>query len=207
MTKDEYEEALGFFKEVIEADPESPAAYYCAGCIYQDMNREDEAVESFEKVLELDENYRNTLHKLFVIYRRRYQNKNRKADYEKALHYVNKDIEYSEDNDPYFYRALIYDDAMAPAHNLALRELYNKYSDRGFEVYQISLDANEHFWKTSADKLPWICVRDANGQYSKFVSLYNVTALPSIFLMGRDNELKARGENVENIEEAIVKLL
>ena len=108
----EYEEALGFFKEVIEADPESPAAYYCAGCIYQDMNREDEAVESFEKVLELDENYRNTLHKLFVIYRRRYQNKNRKADYEKALHYVNKDIEYSEDNDPYFYRALIYDDAM-----------------------------------------------------------------------------------------------
>lgn len=102
---------------------------------------------------------------------------------------------------------MIYDDAMAPAHNLALRELYNKYSDRGFEVYQISLDANEHFWKTSADKLPWICVRDANGQYSKFVSLYNVTALPSIFLMGRDNELKARGENVENIEEAIVKLL
>ena len=102
---------------------------------------------------------------------------------------------------------MIYDDAMAPAHNLALRELYNKYSDRGFEVYQISLDANEHFWKTSADKLPWICVRDANGQYSKFVFLYNVTALPSIFLMGRDNELKARGENVENIEEAIVKLL
>lgn len=102
---------------------------------------------------------------------------------------------------------MVYNNTVSPAHNLALRELYNKYHDRGFEIYQISLDANEHFWKTSVDNLPWICVRDANGEYSKYVSLYNVTALPSIFLMGRDNELKARGENVENIEEAIVKLL
>ena len=101
----------------------------------------------------------------------------------------------------------VYDDAMSPAHNLALRELYNKYHEKGFEIYQISLDANEHFWKTSADNLPWICVRDANGAYSKFVSLYNVQRLPSIFLMGRDNELKARGENVENIEKAIAGLL
>lgn len=120
----EYEEALHFFEEVIEADPESPAAYYCAGCIYQDMNREEDAVVKFKKVLELNENYRNTLHKLFVIYRRRYGQKNRRADYEEALYYANKDIEYSEDNDPYFYRALIYDDAMEI--DLALKD-YEEY--------------------------------------------------------------------------------
>lgn len=108
----QYEEALGFFGEVIEADPESPAAYYCVGCIYQDMGREEEAVVSFEKVLELNQNYRNTLDKLFRIYRKRYGQKNRRADYEKALYYVNKNIEISEDNDPYFERALLYDDAM-----------------------------------------------------------------------------------------------
>ena len=109
---EQYEEALGFFGEVIEADPEGPAAHYCVGCIYQDMNREEDAIESFEKVLELNENYRNTLDKLFRIYRKRYGQKNRRADYEKALYYVNKNIEISEDNDPYFERALLYDDAM-----------------------------------------------------------------------------------------------
>lgn len=108
----EYEEALKYFGEVTDADPDGPAAYYCIGCIYQDMNREEEAIQNFEKVLQMDMRYRNTLDKLFRIYRRRYQSKNRRADYEKALYYVNKNIELSEDNDPYFERALIYDDAM-----------------------------------------------------------------------------------------------
>ena len=53
----------------------------------------------------------------------------------------------------------VYNHVQAAAHNLALRELYNKYHDKGLEIYQISLDTDEHFWKTSADNLPWICVR------------------------------------------------
>ena len=53
---------------------------------------------------------------------------------------------------------------------------------RGLEVYQISLDADEHFWKTSADNLPWICVRDPQGVYSTYLSLYGVTGLPATFL-------------------------
>ena len=101
----------------------------------------------------------------------------------------------------------VYNNAMSAAHNLALRELYNKYHDRGLEIYQISLDADEHFWKTSADNLPWICVRDENGSSSRYVSLYNVTQLPSIFLVDRNNALNARGENIEDLEKAIQKLL
>ena len=76
----------------------------------------------------------------------------------------------------------VYNNAMSAAHNLALRELYNKYASQGLEIYQISLDADEHFWKTSSDNLPWICVRDANGAYSQYVTLYSVTNLPAVFL-------------------------
>lgn len=101
----------------------------------------------------------------------------------------------------------IYSNAMSAAHNMAIREVYDKYHAQGLEVYQISLDPDEHFWKTSADNLPWICVRDASGAYSKYVTLYNVTKLPSIFLINRDNELSARGEDVEDIEAAIRKML
>ena len=77
------------------------------------------------------------------------------------------------------------------AHNLMLRELYNTYASKGLEIYQVSLDADEHYWKTSASNLPWICVRDGNGVYSTNVAIYNVRQVPSVFLINRDNELKA----------------
>ncbi len=101
----------------------------------------------------------------------------------------------------------VYNNAMSSAHNLALRELYGKYQSKGLEIYQISLDSDEHFWKTSADNLPWICVRDAAGPYSQYVSIYGVAGLPSVFLVGRDNVLKLRGENIEDLEAEIRKLL
>ena len=101
----------------------------------------------------------------------------------------------------------VYNNVMSPDHNLALREVYDKYHAKGLEIYQISLDADEHFWKTSADNLPWICVRDANGPYSQYVQLYSVGNLPSAFLVGRDNVLKMRGENIKDLDAELRKLL
>jgi len=100
-----------------------------------------------------------------------------------------------------------YSNSMSVAHNMALRELYAKYQAQGLEIYQISLDVDEHFWKTSADNLPWICVRDANGPYSQYVTLYGVAGVPSVFLVDRNNELKLRGENIKDLEAEIRKLL
>ena len=101
----------------------------------------------------------------------------------------------------------VYNHVQAATHNLALRELYNKYHEKGLEIYQISLDADEHFWKTSADNLPWVCVRDANGVYSQYVTLYSVKNIPAAFLIGRDNVLKARVETVPDLEAAVKNLL
>ena len=101
----------------------------------------------------------------------------------------------------------VYNNVLSADHNLALRELYNKFHDKGLEIYQVSLDADEHFWKTSADNLPWICVRDAAGPYSQYVSLYGIASLPSAFLVNRDNDFCARGENVVDMEAEIRKLL
>ena len=101
----------------------------------------------------------------------------------------------------------VYNHVQAATHNLALRELYNKYHEKGLEIYQVSLDADEHFWKTSADNLPWVCVRDANGVYSQYVTLYSVKNIPAAFLIGRDNVLKARVETVPDLEAAVKNLL
>lgn len=100
-----------------------------------------------------------------------------------------------------------YGSADSGARNLALRELYNKYAAQGLEIYQISLDTDEHYWKTAADNLPWICVRDPQGPYSTFVRLYGIQQLPTAFLVNRNNELKMRLDEKTDVEEAIKKLL
>ena len=100
-----------------------------------------------------------------------------------------------------------YQSEYAPARNLALRELYDKYGPQGFEIYQISLDADVHYWKTVCDNLPWICVRDPQGPYSSYVNIYGVTELPTVFILNRDNEISVRiGEGMK-IEDEIKKRL
>ena len=48
----------------------------------------------------------------------------------------------------------------SPARIMKLREVYNKYHAQGLEIYQVSLDPDEHFWKQQTAALPWISVRD-----------------------------------------------
>lgn len=101
----------------------------------------------------------------------------------------------------------VYAAAESGARNLVLRDLYRKYASRGLEIYQISLDSDEHFWKTSADNLPWVCVRDPQGAYSTSARLYGVNQLPASFLVNRRNELSLRLDAKTDLEEAINKLL
>lgn len=101
----------------------------------------------------------------------------------------------------------IYQSAVSPTHNYMLRDLYDKYAAQGLEIYQVSLDADEHYWKTTADNLPWICVRDANGIYSSVAAAYNVKSVPAIFLINKKSELSARGDTVKDLEAAVKALL
>ena len=95
----------------------------------------------------------------------------------------------------------------SPQRILMLRELYNKYHDRGFEIYQVSLDENEHFWKQQTQALPWICVRDGDGLESRRLAAYNVGVLPEFFLIDRSNTLAGRSSQLGDIDAAIQKLL
>ena len=101
----------------------------------------------------------------------------------------------------------IYQSAVSASHNYMLRDLYDKYASAGLEIYQVSMDADEHYWKTTADNLPWICVRDANGIYSSYASAYNVQNIPTLYLINRNNELNLRGEAIKDLEAEVKKLL
>lgn len=93
------------------------------------------------------------------------------------------------------------------ARTLEMRELYQKYEYLGFEIYQVSFDVDEHFWKTGALNLPWICVRDANYTNSPYARMYNVRALPSYFLIDREGHLVGREETLQDLDTEIGKLV
>lgn len=101
----------------------------------------------------------------------------------------------------------VYQTAISTTHNFWLNDLYDKYAAKGLEIYQVSLDADEHYWKTVAGNLPWIGVRDPNGIYSSFAAIYSVQEVPAYFLINRNNELSVRGENIKDIDATIKRLL
>jgi peroxiredoxin len=90
---------------------------------------------------------------------------------------------------------------------MMLRDLYNKYHAQGLQIYQVSFDSNEHFWKTQTAALPWICVRDNKGLQSEYLLRYFVQQLPSYFLIDRTNSLYKRGEQIDDVEAEIKTLL
>lgn len=93
------------------------------------------------------------------------------------------------------------------ARIMKLRELYNKYHAQGFEIYQVSLDPDEHFWKESVAALPWVSVRDAGGLNAESASQYNVQVVPTFFLIDKNNVLQKRDVQVKDLDAEIKALL
>jgi len=86
----------------------------------------------------------------------------------------------------------------------SLRDLHTKYSRRGFEIFQISLDRNRLFWENSVGNIPWIAVRDENGL---FAQRYNISRIPTTFLMDREMNIVARDLTFGELDREIDRLL
>ena len=102
---------------------------------------------------------------------------------------------------------VVYSADFSPKHNIDLNNLYSRYSSRDFEIYQVSLDSDEHFWKISADNLPWVTVYDPRSVSSPVLSTYNVREIPTAFLIDREGDLVARIEDYSQLSEQLNKVL
>ena len=86
---------------------------------------------------------------------------------------------------------------------MQMRGLYDKYSSLGFDIYQVSIDPDEHYWKTACEHLPWICVYESRGEASGYLGSYLVRRLPTYFLINRHGDLVARDEQIDDLEKTI----
>lgn len=93
------------------------------------------------------------------------------------------------------------------AYIFELRELYNRYHQKGFQIYQVSADRSFLLWQEAVKALPWICVRGENGSSEECFSLYNISQIPTNFLFGKDGVIIAKNIPFEEMPSHIEKQL
>ena len=72
--------------------------------------------------------------------------------------------------------------------------MYNKYKDKGFEIYGVSLDQDPLRWKKAieADGLTWKHVSDLKGWSSSAGQTYNIRSIPATVLIAEGNHFRKR---------------
>lgn len=96
------------------------------------------------------------------------------------------------------------------AENPYLVENYNKFSDKGFDIYQVSLDRTEEAWLKGIeeDNLgQWTHVSDLQFWSSVVVPLYNIEGIPANFLLDPDGKIVARNLRGARLGETLNDLL
>lgn len=101
---------------------------------------------------------------------------------------------------------VVYNADFSPKHNMDLNAVYRQNRTKGFEIYQISFDSDEHFWKISADNLPWITVRDPQSVNAGLLSMYNVREIPTAFIINREGDIVTRIEDYTKLPDELNKM-
>lgn len=87
-------------------------------------------------------------------------------------------------------------------------DVYEKYHDKGFEIYGVSLDRKKEDWVKAIKKdgLPWIHVSDLQHYNSKAAEKYNVNAIPFTVLLDREGKIIAKGLRAEGLRKELEKI-
>ncbi len=86
--------------------------------------------------------------------------------------------------------------------NLNLVNNYKKYNEKGFEIYQVSLDKKKESWISAieSDQLTWIHVSDLQYWNSAAAKLYQVQAIPANFLLDKNGKIIAKNLRGDALE-------
>ena len=86
--------------------------------------------------------------------------------------------------------------------NLNLVNNYKKYNEKGFEIFQVSLDKKKESWISAieSDQLTWIHVSDLQYWNSAAAKLYQVQAIPANFLLDKNGKIIAKNLRGDALE-------
>ena len=93
--------------------------------------------------------------------------------------------------------------------NVELKDLYKKYSEKGFEVFQVSVDTSKPLWVSiiQEQKLPWITLCDFQGEASSPIAAYNIREVPSNYLIDQKGDIVAKNIYGAELAEKLTELI
>lgn len=101
-----------------------------------------------------------------------------------------------------------WDDASVKENDV-LKNIYKKYSPKGFEVYQIGLERSKVLWENSIliNKYPWISVTELKYVDSPAARMYNIKQIPANYLIDRDGEIIGKNLFGRRLDEKLKEVL
>ena len=87
---------------------------------------------------------------------------------------------------------------------------YNKFKDKGFTIYSVSLDQDAGKWKAAIaqDGLLWpYHVSDLGGWQSAPAHIYGVNSIPAQFLLDKDGKIIAKNLRGDQLEAKLAEIL
>ena len=95
------------------------------------------------------------------------------------------------------------------AENPNVVRMYNKFKDKGFTIYSVSLDRTKGEWERAIrnDNLPWTHVSDLKFWQSTAAQQYGVQAIPATFLLDKDGKIIAKNLRGDALEAKLDEVL
>jgi thiol-disulfide isomerase/thioredoxin len=93
--------------------------------------------------------------------------------------------------------------------NRQLVRLYAKYKQQGFEIFSVSLDEEKKDWKKAIakDNITWVQVNDPRGWNAQTAITWNISQLPTTFLINKKGDVVAIDLEGKKLEMEIKELL
>lgn len=93
--------------------------------------------------------------------------------------------------------------------NKGLGKLYEKFHDKGFEIFSVSLDEEKEEWVKAIkkDKIQWLQVIDNRGWEAQTARDWNIYALPTSYLIDQDGRVIAMDLEGKALEKVLKDML
>jgi peroxiredoxin len=88
-------------------------------------------------------------------------------------------------------------------------KMYNKYKEKGFEIYGVSLDQGKEEWVDAIKKdgLTWLHVSDLKHFQSEAAAKYKISAIPYTVLIDKDGKIIGKNLRGKALEDKLAKIM
>jgi peroxiredoxin len=93
--------------------------------------------------------------------------------------------------------------------NKGLGKIYDKFHDKGFEIFSVSLDEEPADWEKAIrkDKIKWLQVIDPRGWEARTARDWRIEALPTSFLINPEGVIVAMDLEGKELEKTLKEIL